>query len=67
MINYLFLQVVRRKKSVAKQEKEVALGKDNDPTPASSTPLHCKLPISYLNILFRICFICTKENNCYLI
>lgn len=45
MINYLFFQVVRRKNSMAKQEKEVALGKDNDLTPAGSTLLHYKLPI----------------------
>lgn len=37
---------------MAKQEKKVALSKDNDPTPADSILLQCKLLISYLNILF---------------
>lgn len=50
---------------MAKQEKEVALGKDNVLTPGGSTLLQYKLLISYFNIMFGICL--SKENNCYLI
>jgi len=46
---------------VGKQEKEVALGKDNVLTPVGSTLLQYKLPISYFNIIFGIC-LSTKEN-----
>lgn len=58
--NYSILHVVRRKKSTAKQAKEVALGKDNVLTLAGSTPLQYKLPISYFNTIFGICLISTK-------
>lgn len=44
---YFIFQVVRRKKSMAQQEKEVTFDKDNVHTSAGSTPLQYKLPITY--------------------
>lgn len=58
-------QVVKRKKSMAKQEK-VVLGKNNVFSPVGSTPLQYKLPINYFNIIFGK-RLSTKESNRYLI
>lgn len=46
---------------MAKQEKEVALGKDNVVTLAGSTPFQCELPTSYFSIMFGIGLISTKK------